>query len=194
MNVAKRVALVAVHVFFEAVPAKFHVDSKLIAYAESVKNTNSKVHRIEVVSHCTTHTTTEERNNIPNTIRIVTQYHVAYVQQNMFVQVPELVRTILAVNNRLTPNSLQFGTQTDARSKPLTYSYRSTRTWTELFEWACWQALSMFFVWIPCVPVATNLDKPVAPERVGCHAILLYGVWILRHWCCWNTSKRQYNQ
>ena len=100
------------------------------------------------MSHSATEATTGERNHIPYTVLVIAQKQVAEVEHYLLVNNPISVEATLSlclrIPNALAPDTLNLCTQTEARSKPLTYSYRSACIRTELLERTCCKILTMF--------------------------------------------------
>ena len=118
-------------------PAKFNIDSDLLAYIELVEKTSAETESIRVVAHRTAEATTKERNEVPNALRVVAIDKVAEVEQNLLLSYPILVTYVLtcgSVVNLLAPDTLYLSTETDAGSEPLTYSNSNTGVRTETLQ------------------------------------------------------------
>ena len=127
------------------VPTQFHIEVDSLAQTELVEQTYAQVHGISVVIHVAGDTTTKERNEIPNAVGVVAANHVGEVQKHILAQGPvthEFTKTegrlsslttiqitleiVIVGTYLLAPDTLQFGTETDARSEPLTDGHGST--------------------------------------------------------------------
>ena len=129
------VIIATVNVTFQAVPTCFNVNCEVLVDAELSLQTCTEIHSVEVVGHTATEACTYERNEVENTVFIVTTEHVAEVEHCMTVQDPIFVAYVLSQNifnildvfqangigaNALTPNTLSLQTKTEAGSEPFT--------------------------------------------------------------------------
>ena len=169
----------AAEVVLKTVPTKFNINSNFLADVELIKNTCAQAHRVAVNCAIASYACTCKRNKVPNTIRIVAINQIAKIEENLLLCVPILETLITS----FSPNTGNFCTKTDTRSKPLTDSYRSLRIRTEAFQRALRETQAVFCRSIESSPLSTALYKPVAPERVGSNAVLLCNVCILSHYC-----------
>ena len=72
---------------------------------------------------------------VPNALLIIAKEDIGEVEHYVLVQIPIFIRLVAAVgNNTLAPKTLELRTKTDARSKPLTYSYVETESSALLAE------------------------------------------------------------
>src|SRR3712207_9552224 len=85
--------------------------------------TNAHQHSVFVIGHVTCNTSTCERNNIPYTVRVVTEKKVAHVEHSLLIQSPKLELRRICTAYALSIPSLQLCTETETGSKPLTKSY-----------------------------------------------------------------------
>ena len=167
-----------IDVTLKTIPAEFSMDTYVLVDQEQSLDTCTEVHSIEVVSHGTTHTTTDERDDVNGTSLLVTKDQVAQVEHCMTVQNPILVTNALLTwytFNSLTPDTLSFQTETETRSKPLTNGDSYAWIRTIALEWALRDSTNtyMLLTGIPSIPVCTCLYKPIAPKRVCSNTVLL---------------------
>ena len=128
---------IAILVVLAGNQTKLNIDRDLLAYIELVEDTSAETESIRVVAHRAAKATTEERNEVPNALRVVTIDKVAEVEQNLLLSYPILVTYVLtcgSVVNLLAPDPLYLSTETDAGSEPLTYSNSNTGVRTETLQ------------------------------------------------------------
>ena len=188
------IASTTINITLQTVPTSLKINIEMLSNLPRRLNTSTEVHRIQVMSHCTADTTTNEWDYIPYTVLVVTTKKITQVEHDMLVQNPISVEVALCVSlrviNLLTPNTLKFCTQTDTWSEPLTDSQGCAWVRTELFERTSLESLSMLLSGIPSIPICTSLDKPIAPERICCNTILLGRCCVLSETAQRDTSKR----
>ena len=86
-----------VDVGLDTVPAQFEVQEHLAAEAEFIEQTNAEVHAIAVVSHRTTEASTCEGDEVPYTVGVVAQQHVAHIEEGVLIEEPVLVEETMCV-------------------------------------------------------------------------------------------------
>ena len=142
---ALAIALVdTVGIALKTIPTQLEVDSQLRRNTEGVEDTNAQLHSIGVVAHVAGDTTASEGNEVPDTLLVVAADQVAEVEEHLLVRRPVLVALAgLVVQNRLAPDTIDLGTETDARREPLTHGNRSTYMRTEILDRAIAVASTM---------------------------------------------------
>ena len=181
MAVLQSVAISAVEVLLKTVPASLNIDIGILAKTPRRLETNAQLHCVKIIIAVTRDTTTEERNYIPYAGWIVTAKQVAEVKHYLLVQCPIVkLRGWVLWTYLLGIPSLQFGTETDTRSKPLTESNCATPRGTvaskETIVVTTIKATAMLLVRNPRIEITTDLNEPVTPERVCSYAVLQYRV------------------
>ena len=102
------------------------VDLHALRHSPLVQDTSATSHTVRVQRHVANQTNTSVRRNVPDACGAVTAEKVAQVEQGLTLKVPILVVHAgvvgVLLGNVLTPDTIELGTDTDARSEPLTDS------------------------------------------------------------------------
>ena len=170
--------------------SEIEVDVSALAKLPSVLDTSAESWSVLTDVECTEETSTSKRNEVPNTVLVVTTDDVAEVDQSVsrnstvatavlsrhplegLVTIVEWYSTVLVVlvirvDQTILP--LYLSTESDLRREPLTNS----EVYTERFsvrENFLKPILSV--LWVLERHVNAHLNKPVAPERIECYSVL----------------------
>ena len=171
------------HVVVGDVEAEVEVEGQALGELEGVQQTEAVAVGNLVGGHVTADTEAEIGDGVPQTVLLIAEEEVVEVEEHLLLQIPVLVAVVVGVLQAAegvgldltAPEAAQAGTETDARSEPLTDGHGQADGGTGAVEEAGLVVKALLLVGVEHVIADIGGHEPVAPERVGQDAVLVAG-------------------